>query len=356
MSNIRIVSNNTPGTCVDCSPCAYDEESNQVCETCSRICSGTLKIRLSKVWDTELLSVLLDDMDNISESSTESLQRRTKIRDIFSEWLFNHDMIECTDETEFVFEENNDEIDSAYHTAESNPTSHGKFSPNFPKEDLKQQIDSFNGNSYGLSMSIDENGHGYNGQIRIHLNLYRPVKMAVQCQDAILNNPESEDDEPNMCTVKTSAFQIPQNSSQVIHIANTTNTNEAVRKFLEKFSIIDNPCKFSLYESVDKGEGHASIRRVLDDEYPLSICLGWSAQGLNTRSFVLRENDSNEIQWDAFSIPELQAFLKILQREEDELQERIKRKYATRRETLRQHIGNIKQQQFANDKRTPVFV
>lgn len=94
----------------------------------------------------------------------------------------------------------------------------------------------------------------------------------------------------------------------------------------------------------------------MDDEYPLAICLGWSAEGLHTRSFVLRENDSNEIQWDAFSIPELEAFLKILKREESELDQRIKQKYVNRREILKKYLSEIEQEHFGNDQRTPVFV
>lgn len=254
MSSLRTTSNYTEQTC-GLSSETYQDDPNRVCETYSRIQKGTLKIKPSKVWDKELFTLLLDDMDNISESSTDSLHKRTKIRDIFSEWLFNHDMIECADETEFIYMGENDDVDSAYDTAESNSLGQDKTSRSMCRDELCRKIYDFNENLYGLSICMDKIGLGYSGQIRIHLNLYRPVKMAFHLKNTILNDTESEDNS-EMCTVKASAFQIPQNSSQVIHIKSTTNTSEAVGEFLEKFSIVDSPCKFSLYESVDKGEGH----------------------------------------------------------------------------------------------------
>ena len=37
------------------------------------------------------------------------------------------------------------------------------------------------------------------------------------------------------------------------------------------------------------------MRRMVEDEFPLPLCLSWSSEGLDTRRFVLQENDTGEI-------------------------------------------------------------
>ena len=34
---------------------------------------------------------------------------------------------------------------------------------------------------------------------------------------------------------------------------------------------------------------------MVEDERPLPLCLSWSSEGLDTRRFVLQENDTGEI-------------------------------------------------------------
>lgn len=102
------------------------------------------------------------------------------------------------------------------------------------------------------------------------------------------------------------------------------------------------------------------LRKLADDEQPLRLRLlaGPSEKAL---SFVLKENESGEVnvsaagevrgraatpcaavrrsgavspQWDAFSLPELHNFLRILQREEDEQLRRVRHRYARCRREL----------------------
>ncbi|XP_010725723.1 ras association domain-containing protein 1-like, partial [Meleagris gallopavo] len=65
------------------------------------------------------------------------------------------------------------------------------------------------------------------------------------------------------------------------------------------------------------------LRKLADEEQPLRLRLlaGPSEKAL---SFVLKENESGEVNWDAFSLPELHNFLRILQREEDEQLRRVR--------------------------------
>lgn len=55
-------------------------------------------------------------------------------------------------------------------------------------------------------------------------------------------------------------------------------------------------------------------------------------------SFVLKENDSGEVNWDAFSMPELHNFLRILQREEEEHLHQILQKYSRCRQKIQEAL------------------
>lgn len=57
-------------------------------------------------------------------------------------------------------------------------------------------------------------------------------------------------------------------------------------------------------------------RRLFEEDYPLQIVLEGSCAHRNSK-LVLRDNTYSTIQWDAFTQPELQNFIQILQREED---------------------------------------
>ena len=57
-------------------------------------------------------------------------------------------------------------------------------------------------------------------------------------------------------------------------------------------------------------------RRLFDEDNPLKVSLEASVAGRNSK-IVLRDNLCSTIQWDAFSLPELQNFIIILQREEE---------------------------------------
>lgn len=46
-------------------------------------------------------------------------------------------------------------------------------------------------------------------------------------------------------------------------------------------------------------------------------------------------------QWEAFSLPELQNFLRILDKEEDEQLQTLKRRYAVYREKLEEALGGV---------------
>uniref|UniRef100_A0A8C9FRM3 Ras association domain family member 1 n=1 Tax=Pavo cristatus TaxID=9049 RepID=A0A8C9FRM3_PAVCR len=117
-----------------------------------------------------------------------------------------------------------------------------------------------------------------------------------------------------------------------LHVLSHTRASEVISALLRKFTVVDDPRKFALFERSEKDE-QVYLRKLADEEQPLRLRLlaGPSEKAL---SFVLKENESGEVNWDAFSLPELHNFLRILQREEDEQLRRVRHRYARCRREL----------------------
>ena len=62
------------------------------------------------------------------------------------------------------------------------------------------------------------------------------------------------------------------------------------------------------------------------------------------------------MQWEAFSLPELVNFLKILDREEAEYVEQVKAKYHLLKLQMAQRLKHLNKDCSVDDKRQPVFV
>ncbi|KAL4593462.1 hypothetical protein GN956_G26635 [Arapaima gigas] len=75
------------------------------------------------------------------------------------------------------------------------------------------------------------------------------------------------------------------------------------------------------------------VCKLADGEQPLFLRL-LAGPSVDTLSFVLREQPSGEVMWDAFSIPELHNFLRILDREEKEQVQLLISRYASYKQKL----------------------
>uniref|UniRef100_A0A4W5KIR6 Ras association domain family member 1 n=1 Tax=Hucho hucho TaxID=62062 RepID=A0A4W5KIR6_9TELE len=82
------------------------------------------------------------------------------------------------------------------------------------------------------------------------------------------------------------------------------------------------------------------LRKLSDDERPLHLrlCAGPNEKFL---SLVLKENETGEVNWDAFSFPELRNFLRILQREEEEHVRQIVKRYTLARDRMKEAMASI---------------
>uniref|UniRef100_A0A672GGJ8 Ras association domain-containing protein 1-like n=1 Tax=Salarias fasciatus TaxID=181472 RepID=A0A672GGJ8_SALFA len=136
---------------------------------------------------------------------------------------------------------------------------------------------------------------------------------------------------------RRTSFYLPKDAAKHLHISSETRVREVIEALLNKFTVVDNPAKFALFERTEK-QSQVSMRKLSHDERPLylRLCAGPSETVL---SLVLKENQTGE--WDAFSFPELRNFLRILQREEEEHVRQIVRRYTLARDMMKQAMARI---------------
>ncbi|XP_028818158.1 ras association domain-containing protein 1 isoform X2 [Denticeps clupeoides] len=123
-----------------------------------------------------------------------------------------------------------------------------------------------------------------------------------------------------------------------LHISCHTRACDVIEALLNKFTMVDNPAKFALFERSER-KGQVHVRRLADEERPLHLrlCAGPSEKALG---LLLRENETGEVNWHAFSLPELRNFLQILQREEDEHVRQIVKRYALARAKMKEALSS----------------
>lgn len=204
----------------------------------------------------------------------------------------------------------------------------------------------------GSGLGITQlDGGKYRGFIRVHLNLTRPINVIAGTRPPSIYDIIKDDDETANATRRTlTSFYMPRDTVKNIHITSESSSLEVIKSMLKKFKIVDNPQKFALYQSypapvVNSGASsgdHVSpvakpsappeepspeylLKRIGDQDKPLRIALEWLDS--DDKKFVLQENDTGDIAWDAFALPELNNFLMILKREEEEHVLQVKLKY-----------------------------
>uniref|UniRef100_A0A671LV47 Ras association domain-containing protein 5-like n=1 Tax=Sinocyclocheilus anshuiensis TaxID=1608454 RepID=A0A671LV47_9TELE len=166
----------------------------------------------------------------------------------------------------------------------------------------------------------------YTGFIKVYLKLRRPV--TVFSVDGKSPGPCSSSDSSDNRT----SFYLPNDAVKQLHISSTTMVREVIQGLLKKFMVQDNPRKFALYRLTH-----------LFQKLPLSECPLYlrllAGPDLENLSFVLKENETGE--WHAFSVPELQNFLIILEKEEKERMRQVEQRYAAYREKLLWALGQV---------------
>lgn len=186
----------------------------------------------------------------------------------------------------------------------------------------------------GLGITLLESGN-FRGFIRVHLNLTRPINVVAGTRPPSIYDIIKEDDESaNVCRRTLTSFYMPRDTVKNIHITSESTSLEVIKSMLKKFKVVDNPQKFALYQCFPDpdNEGKTLLKRIGDQDKPLRIALDWLDS--DDKKFVLQENDTADIAWDAFALPELNNFLVILQKEEEEHVQQLVFRYKTYKDQL----------------------
>uniref|UniRef100_A0A7N4NVR4 Ras association domain-containing protein 5 n=1 Tax=Sarcophilus harrisii TaxID=9305 RepID=A0A7N4NVR4_SARHA len=191
-------------------------------------------------------------------------------------------------------------------------------------KEIKQKIDNYNSKEKNcLGMKLSDDGT-YTGFIKVHLKLRRPVTVPAGIRPRSIYDAVRE---VNLAatTDKRTSFYLPLDAIKQLHISSTTTVSEVIQGLLKKFMVVDNPQKFALFKRTHK-DGQVLFQKLSITDCPLYLRL-LAGPDTDILSFVLKENETGEVEWDAFSIPELQNFLTILEKEEQDKIQQVQRKY-----------------------------
>ncbi|XP_068170901.1 ras association domain-containing protein 1-like isoform X1 [Antennarius striatus] len=197
--------------------------------------------------------------------------------------------------------------------------------------DIQQKIKEYNAQiNSNLFMNMNKDG-SYTGFIKVQFKLARPVSVPPPKKGG-----RDAGGKKTSGVKRRTSFYMPKDASKHLHISSRTSAREVIEALLKKFTVVDNPGKFALFERSER-EDQVYIRKLSDAEHPirLRLCAGPNEKVL---SFVLKENETGEVNWDAFSMPELKNFLRILQREEEEHIKQIVQRYALARTKMREAL------------------
>ncbi|XP_074531923.1 ras association domain-containing protein 1 [Halichoeres trimaculatus] len=201
--------------------------------------------------------------------------------------------------------------------------------------DIQHKVKEYNAQiNSNLYMVVNKDG-SFTGFIKVHFQLVRPISLP---PPQSTGSTQEEDHRSGKLKRRTS-FYLPKDTAKHLHISSQTRVREVIEALLNKFTVVDNPAKFALFERTER-QSQVYMRKLSDEECPLNLrlCAGPSEKAL---SLVLKENETGEVNWDAFSFPELCNFLRILQREEEEHVRQIVKRYALAREMMKRAMTKI---------------
>ncbi|KAG7494387.1 ras association domain-containing protein 1 isoform X2 [Solea senegalensis] len=197
---------------------------------------------------------------------------------------------------------------------------------------IQQKVKEYNAQiNSNLFMNMNKDG-SYTGFVKVQFKLARPVSVPPPKKG-------SHDGGGRKAGVvkRRTSFYLPKDASKHLHISSRTSAREVIEALLKKFTVVDNPAKFALFERSERHD-QVYVRKLSDTEQPLRLRL---VAGPNEKvlSFLLKENETGEVNWHAFSMPELKNFLRILQREEEEHVKQIVQRYALARTKMQEALA-----------------
>lgn len=110
---------------------------------------------------------------------------------------------------------------------------------------------------------LTQNKNGtFNGFIKVHLKLVRPVSVPPQRKGA--TSQESANGKRGGAVKRRTSFYLPKDTAKHLHISSQTRAQEVIQALLKKFTVIDNPAKFALFERTERhDQGTATFRLLM---------------------------------------------------------------------------------------------
>lgn len=200
--------------------------------------------------------------------------------------------------------------------------------------EIQQKIKEYNAQINNNHYMVNNKDGSYTGFIRVQFQLVRPISLPPARKLSL-----TQEGQPQEASKRRTSFYLPRDSAKHLHISSQTRAREVIQALLNKFTVVDNPAKFALFERTER-QNQVYLRKLSDAARPLHLrlCAGPGEQAL---SLVLKENETGDINWDAFSFPELCNFLRMLQREEEEHVRQIVKRYALARNEIKQAMSGV---------------
>ncbi|KAK0138928.1 Ras association domain-containing protein 1 [Merluccius polli] len=199
--------------------------------------------------------------------------------------------------------------------------------------EIQQKIKEYNAQINNHYMVNNKDG-SYTGFIRVQFQLARPISLPPSHKLSL-----TQEDQLQEASKWRTSFYLPRDSAKHLHISSQTRAREVIQALLNKFTVVDNPAKFALFERTEC-QNQVHLRKLSDDACPLHLRL-CAGPGEKALSLVLKENETGDINWDAFSFPELCNFLRMLQREEEEHVRQIVKRYTLARDEIKHAMSGV---------------
>eukprot|EP00062_Callorhinchus_milii_P006297 gi/632946650/ref/XP_007888661.1/ PREDICTED: ras association domain-containing protein 1 [Callorhinchus milii] len=206
------------------------------------------------------------------------------------------------------------------------------------RDEIERKIRDYNAQiANNLLMTLNSDGT-YTGFIKVQLKLVRPISVSANTKPQSIYDTKKTGATRSQPVKRRTSFYLPKDTVKHLHISSVTRASEVIEALLNKFLVVDNPRKFALFERIEK-EDQVYTRKLSDEEHPLYLRL-LAGPDDKMLSLVLRENETGEVNWDAFTPPELQNFLRILKREEDAHIKQVFERYTRCRERLQEELSS----------------
>jgi len=128
-----------------------------------------------------------------------------------------------------------------------------------------------------LLSSIQNRDGSYTGFVKVQFKLARPVsvpppKKGSAAQEAARGKRASG-------VKRRTSFYLPKDTSKHLHIGSHTSAREVIAALLKKFTVVDNPAKFALFERRERHEQGMHLLFMYSTLKPQST---WSGQTPST--------------------------------------------------------------------------